>query len=199
MQCYDPRHSRSILKQLAEENCLLDDTSVINLLYLLYQLRGTLPITMIDPLAVRPLAKKGRLASHLNPSRASLIFLPLVHDHHWSLVVLIPSLAMYLHFDSIRGYHHSYAHNLLASTPNVSHYEEMAFHSSQQASIWECGFFVLMNAFMLINMKGTALQSKETLRCYMQRHIPTIREGNIRRFTDKLHHIVSEIKYMDAQ
>lgn len=199
MQCYDPRHKHAILKQLAGENCQLDDTCVINLLYLLYQLRGTLPITIIDPLAVRPLAKKGRLASLLNPDKSSLIFLPLINAHHWSLLVLIPSLSVYLHFDSIEGYHRLYAHNLLATLPNVSHYEKMAFHSSQQASTWECGYFLLMNAFMSINMNASSLQSEETLRYYIQRHIPVIRQANVRRFADKLHHIVSQIKYIDAQ
>lgn len=201
MQCYDPRHRESILKQLAGKNCALNDTSVINLLYLLYQLRGTLPITMIDPLAIRPLAQKGRLTSHLNLGKSSLTFLPLVDAHHWSLLVLIPSLSVYLHLDSIQGYHHKYAHNLLVTTSTVSHYKEMAFHkgASQQESTWECGFFMLMNAFMFIAMKEASLQSEETLRCYMQRHLSTIREGNVRRFADKLHHIVSEIKYMDEQ
>ena len=201
-----------ILRQLENHSgaTLLNDTTIVNVLHLLYWLRGTQPITFIDPLAIPRLFKQERIAQFIRRaigpgSGAALVLLPLVRDNHWSLLVFVPPLRVYLHFDSLGAYHYGYAQRVReALDGGTRRYSELPFHregTSQQEANWECGFFVLMNALMLINMRAESLACEESLRAYLRRHIPSVRESNIRRFADKVYDIVvavSETKYIEA-
>jgi len=218
MQAFETFHKDSILRQLANRGgntgsvSLLNDTTIINVLHVLYWLRGTQPITFIDPLAIPRLFKQERIAQFIRKAigpgtGAALVMLPLVRDHHWSLLVFVPPLRVYMHFDSLGAYHYGYAQRVKDALDggDDQRYSELPFHregSSQQESNWECGFFVLMNALMFINMPAECLGCEESLRAYLRHHIPSVREANIGRFANKVYDIIvamSDIKYMETQ
>lgn len=215
MQAFESSYKDAILGQLANRGgdrgsvALLNDTTVINVLHVLYWLRGTQPITFIDPLAIPRLFKQERIAQFIRKAlgpgtTATLVLLPLVRNHHWSLLVFVPPLRVYMHFDSLGAYHYGYAQRVKDAL-DCDRYNELPFHregTSQQESGWECGFFVLMNALMFINMPAQSLACEESLRSYLRRHIPSVCEANIGRFADKVYNIIvamSDIKYMEAQ
>lgn len=194
------KQQKQILYQFRHSGICLNDEVIVNVLYLMQSIQGTLSFATIDPLLHTTLAKRERtrdaVISTLYEEKNDIVFMPLVFRHHWSLLVFVQAFSGYIHFDSIRGFHTPYVKEVLAVVDPESRYQPLPIHTSQdsqQAYDWECGFFVLMNAFLFIHMKRDALQSEESMRLYLARHTPSVCERKIRRFTQKIYDIVLSI------
>ena len=198
----DLTQKRLVLQQFRRPGVCLDDSVILNVLHLLHQLQASMHIHIVDSLIVPALLKQqeGRLCDSLKrllhkQDSLDVILMPLHRDHHWSLLVFIPVLRGRIHFDSIQGYHRPLLRHVLTLLDNEERYHEMPLHNahlSQQVSNWECGFFLLMNAFLFIHMKRETLESEETLRDYLDRHSRAICVKNLRHFARKIYSIVSE-------
>lgn len=201
MKRFDVKQKKLVLEQFRHSGVRLDDAVIINVLYLLQELQATLTFAILDPLFVLSISKQERTCDSIrktlhNTPELEIVLMPLVLNLHWSLLVFIPSLNGYLHFDSIEGLHRTYVRRLLLLLDEGKRYNELPIHHhgcSQQASDWECGFFLLMNAFLFIHMKSDALQTEETLRHYLYRRIPSVSQKNLRLFARKIYDIVKEL------
>lgn len=90
-----------------------------------------------------------------------LILIPIFDSDHWSLLVRCYATRQWLHFDSIYGYHQRYVKSLIAhhfdplyarAEPDEAPFVFVDFpFASQQHNSWECGLFLLMNAYMAIS------------------------------------------------
>lgn len=196
---YDPTHSKLIQRQFRHSGVRLDDIVVINVLYLMCEQQASLCFHIVDPLVPASLAKREKtceaIKERLHRERdLQVVLMPLVLRSHWSLLVFIPSFRGYIHFDSIDGYHRSYVNELLLLLDDTKRYRVLPLHTnahSQQDGDWECGFFLLMNAFVFIHMKSEVIQSEETLRLYLERHTRYVCEKNVRLFARKIYDMVS--------
>jgi hypothetical protein len=200
VQAYDANQRKHIQRQLKRPGEKLDDAVVINVLYLLNQLHSTMRFSIVDPL-FRPNRSERwvPIVKQLlvRPQVDDVILLPLVLSNHWSLLVFIPSLSGYMHFDSIEGLHRGYVRQILAllNEDGDTGFQELPVHhsadQSQQTSDWECGYFLLMNSFLFFHCKKEALASEDTLRLYLSRHCSAVNEKNVNRFARKIYDIVS--------
>ena len=199
---FDPKQSADILKCLRTTGCKLDDIAVMNILYLLCALREPTGLHILDSIFIEHAAKTERSLAYLSKAidtsrtRNNLVLFPLFKRRHWSLLVFVSPLRCYAHFDSFEGLEHSmYASALVRIIDAKKEYQPLALPQAcvQQESDWECGYFVLMSAYMMIDMKLEHLQSEDTLRYYLKRQMPSLRQHNVHRFIQKLDVIISEL------
>ena len=205
MQVFDCREKNNILKQLQERHPCLCDNTIMNVLYLLRQLRATQPVQVIDSHNIARLSKDERICLTIKHSlyhsgSTGIILFPIHDCDHWSLLFFLPSLRCYAHLDSIALYHHCYVQRLLlflapTQEENTLPYTRLLLPQEPQCqdSNWECGFFLLMNAFMVIDAKETDLENTEQYCLYLSRHMASIKESNVCRFARKLRDIISEL------
>lgn len=101
------------------------------------------------------------------PSRACrLILMPIWRSDHWSLLVRCYTVRRWLHFDSIPGYHRRHVERLLATRlqpfyakdeSDLPPFALLDFPwAPRQHAGWECGLFLLMNAWLMIHYAGRA-------------------------------------------
>jgi hypothetical protein len=202
---FDTNHTADILNCLRKAGCKLNDIAVMNILYLLHELREPVGLQIVDSIFIEHAHKKERSISHLNRAidteiarslHINVILFPLFKRRHWSLLVFIPSLKGYVHFDSFEDLEHSlYASLLVRLIDSKDEYHQLALPQActQQKYDWECGYFLLMTAYMMIDMKVEHLESEETLRYYMKRQMSSITQHNVFRFIEKLDTIISDL------
>jgi Ulp1 family protease len=177
----------------------------MNILYLLHELREAVGLQIVDSIFIEHAHKKERSKSHLSRtidteiarnSHINVILFPLFKSRHWSLLVFVPSLRCYAHFDSFEALEHSeYASLFVRLIDSKAEYHRLTLPQActQQKYDWECGYFMLMAAYMLIDMKLEHLQNEETLRCYMRRQMKSITQDNVIRFIEKLDVVISDL------
>lgn len=191
---FDTLYANGVVDQL-RSNTRLDDTAVMQVLYLLRDLHGSKEreIHVLNSHYVALAYQQGRAKKAIQSILAQnnetvLIIVPVFNDAHWSFLFFVPRLLVYMHLDSYSPYHARYVKNLVARLDPDKRYASMAppIQPSQQYSIWECGLFLLMNAYMLISAVPDQLVDRETLLLHLTRHMNTIREENRVRFTRKI-------------
>lgn len=199
---YNPQESPGILNRLAKPGNKLDDIAIMNILYLLCELRSPRGLHIFDSVFVESAPRRERSMTHLQNSINTqssphhIILLPLFKHHHWSLLAFLPALGAYVHFDSCHEVNHaSYVSSLVALMDKERHYHPLTVSHSfaQQASDWECGYFILMAAYMLIDMQPIELSSESTLRFYMTRKVPSITLQNVVPFSRLLSRIIVDL------
>ncbi len=118
-----PINKNEIVKRLSNECTMLDDYCINDLLYFITTLyprrdnRDTVALMLIDSLWVeRYMSGIKKYRKQLRPpetlmksGKITQYIIPLNADNHWSLLVRVPRLKCWFHFDSIAGYHYDYA------------------------------------------------------------------------------------------
>lgn len=198
---FDASYSQSILVTLREKRCL-DDTAVMQCLYLLNSLHTTTTedtIRILDSHYVAMVAQRPRarnaIRQTLRETTDTLILVPIFHDAHWSLLFFVPTLSIAMHLDSCAPYHRVYVTRLVSLIDPDVRYRmiEPPVAPPQQLSIWECGLYLLMNAYMLIVAVPLHLASCDALATHLTRHIASIGEHNRPRFTRKLIKLIERV------
>lgn len=170
----------------------------MQVMYLLRDLHGPKEkeIRIVDSHYVVLAREKGRATEAIrrlltDDLDAVLILVPVFHDAHWSLLFFVTHLGVYMHLDSCAPYHESYVKSLVALLDPEHQYTRLdVAESPQQVSSWECGLFLLMNAYMMIVALPHAKKNKETLIAYLTQHIVSISETNRPLFTRKVIKII---------
>ncbi len=168
-------NKQKCILQLSNKKTHLDDecvNNVIKFIHSITQERSGHMIILADSLHVEQFViddvkrKKYFIATMKTrhpPSKVNRIYIIPVHSNdHWSLLVRMPKIKCWFHFDSIPGYHRSYA-SRLANKIDTEIYEideddeenEFDFiyfkNVPQQNSNWECGIYLLMYVFVMIH------------------------------------------------
>jgi Ulp1 family protease len=192
---FDLKHKEVIARMLRAKESL-NDVAILNLLYLLCDWTETQHAMIImDSLVVASLAttseKTRKWVRQLAaPSvQKTFILVPLHNNNHWSLLVMVPSLCCYHHFDSLGAYHHEYATRTRLLIDPLDQYHELVLVDSvvapEQLSNWECGLFLLMYAYLQMQALES-LSNEETLAKCWSRYIASISEHNRAFFATRL-------------
>lgn len=199
MQQFNINERDALIKCLKRKEQCLDDAHILNILYLLCDLRKPPDLLIVDPLVIASLRRTERHTKYLkelllNPPHKILCF-PLIYASHWSLLIFLPSLKGYIHFDSIERCHRAHLNFILSIIDEGQRYHTIPLSSQlpQQDADWECGYFLLMSAYMFIDMKLSTLENEETLRLYITKHIPSLCEANVSRFICKIQAILLDL------
>lgn len=186
---------------ILERKMRLNDTTVMQVLYLLRDLHGhrEREIRIIDSHYVVLACEQRRATEEIrrllsDDLDSELILMPVFHDAHWSLLFFAPHLGVYMHLDSCAPYHASYSRRLLTLFDPEYRYTRLVLPSndselSQQVSSWECGLFLLMNAYMMI-VALPYMKNNQTLVAHLTQHMTSISETNRPLFTRKVIKIV---------
>jgi len=144
----------------------LDDNIILDLLnfFSVKKIKDK-KVIIIDPVCTEVFIKKSDLSYienlkkyiHSSPS-IKIILLPIYNSSHWSLLALIKDNQWY-HFDSLYGYHKTYISHIFNQ---FQYYQIIPMNSIclttfkgiivRQKGSWECGYFVIMYALLLLNI-----------------------------------------------
>jgi Ulp1 family protease len=141
------------------------------------------------------------MKTQYSPSKVNLLYIiPLHSNDHWSLLVRMPKIKRWFHFDSIPGYHRSFAIRLADRVDkeiyNIGDKEEEEFdfiyfkNVPQQNSNWECGIYLLMYAFIMIHYTTIynydETDDAETIRTdvfdYLRKHLKQLDNNKCKSF-----------------
>jgi hypothetical protein len=180
--------------RILERKMRLNDTTVMQVLYLLRDLHGDREreIRIIDSHYVVLACEQRRATEEIrrllsDDLDSELILMPVFLDAHWSLLFFAPYLGLYMHLDSCAPYHASYSKRLVTLFDPEYRYTRLVLPSSgtelsQQVSSWECGLFLLMNAYMMI-VALPYMKNNQTLVAHLTQHMSSISETNRPLFT----------------
>jgi hypothetical protein len=210
--CFDVNSRKEIVATLKKQ-AELNDKCIINLLCLMRDVRlidetSSSLLCIIDPLVITLAYRRARVKvwvqSKLESTQHLVVLMPLHRLHHWSLLVFLPHLKQYIHFDSLAPLHQGGATSIRLFFDDQARYTPLPFtqlEQQQQDSHWECGLFLLMNAYVWIHACGDAqrvLLDEDSVRHFLDVHSPSIGERYRRLFTNKLLAILDS-QYMEPQ
>lgn len=218
-------NKQSSLYQLSHSGTQLDDDSINYVMYFLTTLYtpkyGSKTVLVNSLYMERFMEGRERFNTYIYNSmkeceeevgrspRNVLYLLPLYGEKHWSLLVRIPHVKCWLHFDSIGGYHLAYAktvahkidcdiyHKNIEDTRDEKDVYEFIYFKDvpRQDGSWECGIYLLMYAYTMIHYSNTFVLSddddtiddyKEDLFDYLRKHMPLIKENKRKIFVSSI-------------
>lgn len=206
-------NKKSIIKRLSHEGTLLDDyciNDILKFLTTLYPRRDNIDsveLMLIDSYWVeRYMIGIKRFRTNLRPNETKFksgkitqYLIPLHYADHWSLLVRVPRLKCWFHFDSIAGYHRKYAMDVAdifdKEVYNSDHkeeddeYEFIYFRDAPEQKFgWECGIYLLMYGYAMIhfNSKYNHEDEAKDLFRYIKKHLPLINESKRQMFVSSI-------------
>lgn len=209
-------NKKSIVKRLSREGTPLDDCCINDILKFLTTLyprrdnKDTVELMLIDSVWVeRYMSGVKRYRNSLRPSETKLksgkivqYIIPLHANYHWSLLIRVPSVKCWFHFDSLGGYHRKFAMDVATifdkevyneekkdENEEEEEYEFIYFKDApKQKSDWECGIYLLMYAYSMIhfNSKYDHEDDPKNIFRYIKKHLPSIDENNRKIFVSSI-------------
>lgn len=213
-------NKKNIITRLSNEGTFLDDdciNDILNFLTTLYPRRDnidTVEVVIADSCLIeRYMLGVKRTRKDLRPSntrlksgKVILYILPIYFETHWSLLVRVPRLKCWLHFDSIDGYHRKYAMKVASvfdkeiynneedddddyDDNDDNEYEFIYFEDApQQKYGWECGIYLLMYGYVMIHFSSeyTHEDDAKDLFRYLKKHIPATNESKRKMFVSSI-------------